>query len=73
MEYLKFYGQKPIDVVFVSSQIRQGFFRFNIRFFYTFFLYFFACINHFYILIRTSVKAHTAGNTFITVNFNLVN
>jgi len=36
MEYLKFYGQKPIDVVFVSSQIRQGFFRLNMRFFYAF-------------------------------------
>ena len=38
MEYLEFYGQKPIDVVFVSSQIRQGFFRFNIRFFYAFYM-----------------------------------
>ena len=24
MEYLKFYGQKPIDVVFGSSQIQRG-------------------------------------------------
>ena len=32
----------------------------------------FPCIYHFNVLIRTSVKAHSASNTFVTVNFNFI-